>query len=111
MITIYYAACAIELFAALQAVPLSSANRQRHVYRAYLFLCGFTALFLSSTAALLGAPALPEFAQHSRWQGVGAFGFMTSFVRLMANYAHAQFRPKIMAGLIFFTLLAAALTV
>ncbi len=111
MITIYYAACAIALFAALQAVPLSSANRQRHVYRAYLFLCGFTALFLGSTAALLGAPTLAEFAQYSRWQGVGAFGFMTSFVWLMANYAHVQFRPKIMAGLIFFTLVTAALTV
>ncbi len=109
MITIYYAACAIALFAALQAVPLSSANRQRHVYRAYLFLCGFTGLFLGSTAALLGAPTLQDFAQHSRWQSVGAFGFMAAFVWLMANYAHIQFRPKALAALIVFTLVTVGL--
>ncbi len=110
MTAIYYAGFAIALFAALQSIPLSTANQNKHVYRAYLFLCAFTAIFLLCTARFLAAETLESAATLAKWQGIGAFGYCTSFIWLMANYAESRSNRKIMAGLIAFTLVAIATT-
>ena len=106
MISIYYAGFAIALYATLQSLPLSTSNYNKHVYRAYLFICGFTATFLFCTAGLLSAESLDAVASFAKWQSVSGFGFSTAFVWLMANYTETQYRPTVLAGLIGYTLLA-----
>lgn len=109
MIAIYYAGCAIAVFAAFQSLPLSAANYHQHIYRAYLFLCAFAAIFLFGTAQLLSATSLAAAGNLAKWQGLGGIGFTTAFVWLMATYTETQYDRKVQIGLVTFTLFNAGL--
>lgn len=111
MISIFYAGFAIAVFAAFQSLPLSTTNYNKHVYRAYLFLCGFTAAFLFCTARILSAESVEAVSALAKWQSLSGLGFITAFVWLMANYTESQYAPKVLAGLITYTLIAVAVVV
>ena len=71
MISLFNAAGAIALFAAIQAIWLGSLSRNIQIFRAYAFICVFNAIFLLSSAAWYSADTLNQAFIAAKGQTLG----------------------------------------
>lgn len=87
MISLFNAAGAIALFAAIQAIWLGSLSRNIQIFRAYAFICVFNAIFLLSSAAWYSADTLNQAFIAAKGQTLGGLGHVMAFAWLIATMA------------------------
>ncbi len=99
MISLFNATGAIALFAAIQAIWLGNLSRNIQIFRAYAFICAFSAIFLLSSAAWYSADTLNQAFIAAKWQTLGGVGHVIAFAWLIAIMADLTKQRGVLIGL------------
>lgn len=88
MISLLNIGGAIATFTLLQHLWLNTFSRSVQTHRALMLTCGFVAMYMLSTAQLLGADGIDAARIALRWQTIGVLGYLAGVFWLATSLAN-----------------------